>query len=172
MTDLIKKNWFRNTLFALFQPFIPPSGFIPIIIHEAAHWISAVIIGIPITEIKLGWHSLGPGVSIPLSTPPESLPFFFYSGGITSATIILLLYVFYWMRLYYNISSSTNWIMSIIILFSFVIQLYIGLLEGNYYQDYPNYMNNYNLIIFIFALALIHAIVFFLLGRYKKFKNK
>jgi hypothetical protein len=162
------KIWIRNTLFALFQPFVPPLGLFPLIIHEVAHWITAIVIGVPASEIKFGWHVMGPGISIPLSTSPESLPYFFYSGGISTAIIIVFLYIFYWMRIYYRNPSATNWIMSMFIFFSFTFQLYIGLLEGKYYQNYPEYINYSHLIIFLLATLMIHVIVFFFLGRHKK----
>ena len=167
-SKLKDRTWVRNIVFALFQPLIPPLGLFPTIIHEAAHWISALIIGVPISEIKIGWYILGPGVEIPTSTPTELLPYFFYSGGITASIVILLLYIFYWIRLYYRVNSSTNWILSMFILFSFAFQLYIGLLEGKYYHNYPAHLNDYPILLLMLIVFLIHVLIFFLLSKYKK----
>ena|SRR3972149_3288636 len=168
METSIHRTWIRNTLFVLFQPFLPPTGFFPMFIHEGAHWISALIIGVPISEIDFGWYGLGPGVAIPLSTPTKFLPFFFYSGGMTSAIMILFLYIFYWMRLSYHTPSLTHGVMGFIILFSFVLQLYIGLIEGRYYQDYPNHIYNSQLVLLTLVAIIFHTLIFFSLRYHSK----
>ncbi len=168
MSEVKERTWVRNTIFALSQPILPPTGILPTIIHEGAHWISALIIGIPSSEIKLGWYVLGPGVAIPLSTPPKYLPYFFYSGGLTSGTIVLILYVSYWIKKYQHIPSVTNWIMSMLTIWSVAIQLYFGFLEGRYQQSYPSHINQLQLLIFITVATLFHAALFYFISRYRR----
>jgi len=143
-------------------------GILPTIIHEAAHWLTAIIIGIPISEIKIGFYGINPGVSIPQSTPPQYLPYFFYSGGLTSGTLILLLYVFYWIKKYHNMPSTSVWLLSMFTVISITIQLYIGILEGSFYQTYPEHINQYYLILFVIVAIACHAIIFYFVSRHRK----
>ena len=168
MSRLKDRTWFRNTIFALVQPFLPPVGILPTIIHEAAHWLTAFFLGVPTSEIKIGLHGINPGITIPPSTPPEYLPYFFYSGGLTSGTILLILYLFYWTKIYYRNPSEANWIMSMFTVISITIQFYVGMLEGRYYQHYFSYINPFHLLMFIIATFVCHVVIFYLIGYFKK----
>ena len=168
MSEVKERTWVRNTLFATFQPFIPPLGLFPTIIHEGAHWLTAFFIGVPISEIKFGFHVINPWVSIPLSTPPEYLPYFFYSGGLTSGAALLILYAFYWSTKYFHNPSVTNWVMSLFTALSISIQLYLGILEGRYYQSYSAYINHFQLLMFIVAAFICHVAIFYFISRYRR----
>ena len=168
MAKLKDSQWFRNTILVLTQPFLPPLGILPTVIHEAAHWLTALIAGVPASEIKIGFHGINPGVTIPSTTPPQSLPYFFYSGGLTAGTILLFIYVFYWIKQYHRIPSATNWIMSLLTVFSITFQLYIGILEGRYHQLYPTYINLFHLLLFVIAAFACHAAIFYFISRYRR----
>jgi len=168
MSKLKNKLWLRNTIFILTQPFLPPTGILPIIIHEAAHWLTAVFIGVPTSDIKIGFYGINPGVEIPTSTPPEYVPFFFYSGGFTSGIFLLLLYFLYWVKIYRRNPSTTYWIMSMFITISVAIQFYIGVLEGKYYTYYGSHINQFQLLIFIIATSTFHVAVFYFVNHQKE----
>ena len=173
MSKLKQRMWIRNTFFALTQPFIPPSGILSIVFHEMAHWLTAFFIGVPISEIKIRFYLINPAVAIPKSIPPEYVPYFFYSGGITSGTILLIFYVFYWAKKYYHNPSATNWIMSVIIIFSAAIQIYFGILEGTYHESYGTHINTYYVLMICAIVFACHTAIFYFLNRWriKKFRN-
>ncbi len=168
MSNIKDRQWFRTTIFSLTQPFIPPAGILPTIVHEAAHWLTAFLLGVPISEIKFGFHGINPGVTIPTSTPPEVLPYFFFSGGFVSGTTLLMIYVFYWIKQYRRHPSSGNWIMSMCVVFSIAIQFYLGILEGRYYQAYPAHINSFQLLMYIIIAFACHVVIFYLMNRFRE----
>jgi hypothetical protein len=168
MPNIKGKQWLRITIFILVQPFVPPTGILPIIIHESAHWLTAFFSGVPISEIKFGFYGINPGVSIPSSVSPKVLPYFFYSGGLASGTVLFLIYVFYWVRQYRHLPSLDNWIMSMFTAFSIVIQVYSGILEGKYHEFYGAHISIFPFFLFIIAALSFHAGVFYSLSHFRK----
>ena len=154
--------WLRNIIFVLFQPLIPPVGILPTVIHEGAHYVAAIIAGVPISQIKVGWYGLGPGVSIPSSIPEKYWALFFYSGGLFSALVLLVIYFLYFLRLYSRHPTTTNWMMGAAVALSFYIQLSMGILEGIYHENYPLHLNDLWMIGGGLLAVAVHTLVFYL----------
>jgi len=168
MPNIKGRQWLRITIFILVQPFVPPTGILPIIIHESAHWLTAFFSGVPISEIKLVLIGINPAVSIPPSTPPEVLPYFYYSGGLASGTALLLIYVFYWVRQYRRLPSLGNWIMSMFTALSIVRQFYSSILEGKYHESYGAHISFFPSLLFIIAALSCHAVIFYSVSHFRK----
>ena len=136
MLPLKEKLWFRILLFTLVQPLLPPPGIIPTFLHEGAHWLTAVLLGVAPTEIKIGWYGVGPGVTVPEWFPLEYLPYFRYAGGLSAGIVVLILYIFVWMKLYKENPTRFNWGIGAAIIVSSAFQFALGYMEGNRFGDY------------------------------------
>jgi hypothetical protein len=136
----------NNLLHGLIEPLIWMGLFLgffigSVIIHAIGHITAALVKGVPIFDIKVGWWSgIGPAVTIPSSTPPDVLSFFRYAGGITSASVFFLSYILFWI---YSLRSEAalqwgnyRWGLGLFLLLWGIFQLYNGVLEGARFQVY------------------------------------
>jgi len=130
MPKITEESWFRIVFIALVQPVLPPCGLLPTFIHESTHWLTgkfvAFISGIPLSEVRFGFHGINPGITIPDSFPPEYLSYFFFSGGLTAGLLMLILYSYYFIKICMNNPTSFNHVISILILCSSSIHFYYG----------------------------------------------
>lgn len=142
---------------------------ITIIIHESAHFLTALIIGVPFSEIEIGWIGINPSVTIPIRFVDAPLCLFYYAGGFSAAFVLLCGYFLVWYRRYRNKPSFITWSYGAITMMSVGIQLGQGYLEGRFHAAYIYYagyasslFNVASIVVYgFFALAMISHFQFF-----------
>lgn len=151
-----------------------------IIIHEYAHVISALMIGVPLNEIELGWIGINPGVTLPSRFSSIPLDLFYYSGGFFTAFVLVCIYYLVWYRKYRNMPSFINWAYGAITMTFIGVQLGQGYLEGRFHSAYMFYADSlFNvgsiLVYGFFILAMLYHFKFFpiqkILGQKRKLKQ-
>jgi hypothetical protein len=177
MLSEIRKNKLKIT--CLFSYLIAIFIF-TIIIHESAHFLAALIIGVPFSEIKIKWIGINPSVTIPDRFFNIPLGLFYYAGGFTSAFVLLCGYFLVWYRRYRDKPSFMTWAYGAITMMSIGTQLGQCYLEGRFHAAYIFYadslLNVASLVVFgFFALAMLSHFKLFpttkLLGQNRKSKQ-
>lgn len=79
------------------------------VIHECGHAVAAILIGVPVGEIRFSLHGLVPMTSIPPRFATSNLTIFHYAGGFTSGLILIIVYFLYWYRRYQKNPTQMNW---------------------------------------------------------------
>jgi hypothetical protein len=105
------------------------------IIHEAGHIIAALALGVPFTEIKLGFYGINPLVTLPDRFASAPFTIQHYSCGFTAAIILLPIYLF-WFRRYRKNPTFLNWVLGLITIAAFGLQLGQGYIEGRFHAIY------------------------------------
>ena len=174
MISEIKKNKLEITylLTYLIGVFV-----LTIIIHEYAHVLTALIIGVPLNEIELGWIGINPGVTIPDSYSSVSLGLFYYSGGFFTAFVLVCIYYLVWYRKYRNMPSFINWAYGAITMTFIGVQLGQGYLEGRFHSAYMFYADSlFNvgsiLVYGIFIIAMLYHFQLFPIQKLLEQKRK
>lgn len=153
---------------------------IAIIIHESAHFLAALTIGVPFSEIEIGWIGYNPSVTIPDRFFDVPLGLFYYSGGFSAAFVLLCGYFLVWYRRYRNKPSFTTWAYGAITMMSIGTQLGQGYLEGRFHAAYIYYagslFNVASIVVYgFFALAMLSHFQFFpitkLMGQNRELKQ-
>jgi len=103
-----------------------------VIIHEAAHILTAMVLGVRFGELKLGFMGINPSVTLPEWFTGTRQTVVHYAGGLTVGTVLLLFYLLYWMRKYRRNPSFFTWSLGLITLMLAGIQLATGYLEYGY----------------------------------------
>lgn len=151
-----------------------------IIIHESAHFFTALVMGVPFSEIEIEWIRFNPSVTIPDRFFNAPLGLFYYAGGFTAAFVLLCGYFLVWYRRYINKPSFMTWAYGAITMMSIGTQLGQGYLEGRFHAAYISYadslFNVASLVVYgFFALAMFSHFKLFpttkLLGQYLKPKQ-
>jgi len=106
-----------------------------IIVHEAGHIIAALALGVPLTEIQLGFQGINPSVTLPDRFSNAPLTIQHYAGGFTAAIILMPIYLF-WFRRYRKNSTPLNWILGLITITAFGLQIGQGYIEGRFHVLY------------------------------------
>ncbi|UCE98083.1 MAG: hypothetical protein JSV74_01785 [Dehalococcoidia bacterium] len=137
-----------------------------IIIHEFAHFLTALTIGVPFSEIEIGWIGYNPGVTIPDRFFNVPLDLFYYSGGFSAAFVLLCGYFLVWYKRYRDNPSFMTWAYSAITMTFIGMQLGQGYLEGRFHAAYIFYadslFNAASLVVYgLFALAMFSHFQFF-----------
>lgn len=135
-----------------------------IIIHESAHFLAALIIGVPFSEIEIEWIGSNPGVTIPDRFFNVPLDLFYYAGGFTAALVLLCGYFLVWYRSYRNKPSFMTWAYGAITMMSIGTQLGQGFLEGRFHAAYIFYADS------LFNVASVVVYGFFALAMFSHFK--
>ncbi len=78
------------------------------VIHEAGHAVAALLLGVPISEIKIGFYGISPSVTIPERFGTMNLAPVHYAGGFGSGFALLILYTFLFLR-YLKKPSFLHW---------------------------------------------------------------
>jgi len=107
-----------------------------VIIHEAAHILTAVVLGVSFNELKLGFMGINPSVTLPEWFTGMRQTIVHYAGGLTVGTIFLIFYLGYWMRKYRRNPSFFNWSLGAVTLMLSAMQFATGYLEGRYHTAY------------------------------------
>ena len=108
-------------------------------IHELGHAITAIVLGIPITELTFGWYGLGPGVALPEYFPVEYLPYFRYAGGTMAGVGFMFTYIFWLIRQRCSVTdqyAKAKWWIQGFVLFWGIFGFYQGYIEGAYFERY------------------------------------
>jgi len=135
-----------------------------IIIHESAHILAALTIGVPFSEIEIGWIGINPGVTIPDRFFNVPLSLFYYVGGFSTAFVLLCGYFLVWYRRYRNKPSFMTWAFGAITMMSIGMQLGQGYLEGRFHTAYIFYADS------LFNVASIVVYGFFALAMFSHFQ--
>lgn len=109
---------------------------VAIILHEAAHILVALGIGVAPGEIGFGFYHLSPTVWISKPLPERELLLLYYSGGMASGTVMLALYLFWCMRRYRCSPTPHNWARGLACVAMSIGQLVNGIVEGAFHQFY------------------------------------
>jgi len=107
-----------------------------VIIHEAAHIMTAMVLGVRFGELKLGFMGINPSVTLPEWFTGTRQTVVHYAGGLTVGVVFLLFYLFYWVRKYRRDPGFFTWSMGAITLMLAAIQFATGYLEGRYHTAY------------------------------------
>ena len=145
-----------------------------IVIHEAAHVLAAVALGVPFAEIELGLYGINPSVTLPERFTGTPLTVFHYAGGLTAAVILLSVYLFYWLRRYRRKPSFLNWSMGLATILFVSMQLAQGYLEGRFHAAYIFFAGSlFNpLYVLLYAWAISATFIHFSLCRISKMKKE
>jgi len=111
-----------------------------VIIHEAAHILTAMAFGVRFGELKLGFMGINPSITLPEWFTGTRQTVVHYAGGLTAGTVLgtvlLLFYLLYWMRKYRRNPNFFTWSLGLITLMMAAIQFATGYLEGRYHTAY------------------------------------
>jgi len=144
------------------------------IIHESAHFLAALAIGVPFNEIEVGFIGINPSITIPERFTSTDLTVYHYAGGLTAAMFLLCLYLLYWLRRYRRKPSLLNWFMGLVTILAVSMQLTQGYLEGRFHSAYVYYASSLfdPLDILYFILTVSAILIHFTLCPMPKIKRK
>jgi len=127
------------------------------LIHEAAHFGAALVIGVPFSEIEIGFYGINPSVTIPGRFAGSNLSIFHYAGGLTPAVILISIYLLYWYRRFKREPSLLDWFMGLITITVAGFQIAQGYNEGRFHAAYIHYAGSlFNILhINIYVLLII-----------------
>jgi len=111
-------------------------AFIVVIIHEAAHILAAMALGVRFVELQLGFMGINPSVTLPGWFTGTRQTVVHYAGGLTAGMALLLFYLGYWMRKYRWNPTFFSWSLGLITLLLAAMQFATGYLEGRYHAAY------------------------------------
>ncbi len=129
------------------------------VIHEGAHAISALILGVPVSEITIRSYGINPAVVIPERFINSNLTLYYWSGGITAGVSFLAVYFLVWFRKFQRTPSISNSMLGLITFVVATVQLAQGYFEGRFHHAYivssGSMFNPLNNIIYIIVIASI-----------------
>ncbi len=143
------------------------------IIHEAAHFIAALAIGVPLNEIKLGLIKGNPGITLPDRFSSAPLAIVHYAGGFSAAAVLISIYFILWFRRHRLQPSRLVWVLGFITLGLTGEEIGNAVVEGRFHAAYIYYVNSPfsvgNILIVLFAIlgCILHLLIFEL-SKYKK----
>lgn len=170
----IRKNKLKTAYFFVYLIVYLIAVFIGvIIIHESAHFLAALAIGVPFNEIKVGLIGNNPGVTIPDRFNNAPLGIFHYAGGFSAALVLSGVYFLIWYRRYRKKPSFMTWAYGAITMMAIGIQLGQGYVEGRFHAAYMFYASSLFSVTSILeygvvALAMYFHFQFFPIARIKK----
>ena len=110
--------------------------FVMVVIHETAHILSAMVLGVRFVELQPGFLGMNPSVTLPEWFTGTRHTIVYYAGGLTSGTALLLFYLCYWIRKYWRHPTFFHWSLGLVTLMLAAIQFAFGYLEGRYHGAY------------------------------------
>jgi len=111
-------------------------AFIGVIIHETAHILSAMVLGVRFVELKTGFMGINPSVTLPEWFTGTRQTVVHYAGGLTAGITLLLFYLCYWIQKYRRNPGFFIWSLGLITLMLSAMQFASGYLEGRYHAAY------------------------------------
>ena len=110
--------------------------FVVVIMHETAHILSAMALGVRLIELQPGFMGINPSVSLPEWFTGTRRAIVYYAGGLTTGMALLSFYLCYWMRKYWRHSTFFIWSLGLVTLMFAAVQFAFGYLEGCYHGAY------------------------------------
>jgi hypothetical protein len=110
--------------------------FIVMIIHETAHILAAMTLGVRFVELQLGFMGINPSVTLPEWFTGTRQTVVHYAGGLIAGITLLLFYLGYWMRKYRRNPNFFYWSMALVTFMVASVQFAFGYLEGRYHGAY------------------------------------
>lgn len=129
------------------------------IVHEAAHFVAALFIGVPFSEIEIGFYGINPSMTIPERFAGSNLSVLHYAGGLTPAVILISVYLLYWYRRFRRVPSKINWLMGLITITIAGFQLSQGYNEGRFHAAYIYYTGSFFNVLYIPIILLVIAAI-------------
>jgi len=147
---------------------------VAIVVHEAAHVIAALILGVPFNEIEIGFYGISPSVNIPERFINSNLTLYHWGGGITASILLLSTYFLLWFRRYRRTPSPMNSMLGLITIVLACFQLSQGYIEGRFHHAYITLAGSIdNPLNLIYLFAVIASIfIHFTLFPMSKIKEK
>jgi len=107
-----------------------------VVLHESAHILAAMALGVRFGELKLGFMGINPSVTLPEWFTGTKQTVVHYAGGLTAGAVFLLFYLMYWMRRYRHNPNFFIWSLGAVTLMLSAMQFATGYLEGRYHTAY------------------------------------
>lgn len=107
-----------------------------VVIHETAHILSAMVLGVRFVELQPGFMGINPSVTLPEWFIGTRRTIVYYAGGLTAGMALLLFYLCYWLRKYWHNPNFFNWLLGLITFMLAAVQFASGYLEGRYHGAY------------------------------------
>ncbi|MFC1910319.1 hypothetical protein ACFLXC_03365 [Chloroflexota bacterium] len=85
-----------------------------VVIHEAAHILTAMSCGVRLSELKVGFMGINPSIRLPPWFTGGGQTSVHYAGGLASGAALLLLHLFYWMPAYRRNPTFLFWSLGLI----------------------------------------------------------
>ncbi|MBM3174227.1 MAG: hypothetical protein FJZ93_00665 [Chloroflexi bacterium] len=105
-------------------------------VHEAAHVLAVLALGVPVSELKFGFYGIHPSITLPEHLAGTQQAIVYYAGGLTTGIILLVLYLCYFRRRYRAAPSMFRWLLGLVTVIFAGMQLAMGYLEGCYHHVY------------------------------------
>lgn len=110
--------------------------FAVVIIHEAAHILSAMALGVRFVELQPGFMGINPSVTLPEWFAGTCRTIVYYAGGLTAGMVLLLFCLCYWMPKYWHNPTFFHWLLGVVTFMLAAVQFAFGYLEGRYHGAY------------------------------------
>ncbi len=107
-----------------------------VLAHEAAHILAALALGVPFSELQLGFLGVNPSVTLPEWLTGTPLAIVRYAGGLAAGVGLLLFYLLHWVRRYRRSPSCLRWALGAVTIVFAALQFATGYLEGRYHAAY------------------------------------
>jgi len=107
-----------------------------VVIHETAHILTAMVLGVRFVELQLGFMGINPSVTLPDWFTGTHRTIVYYSGGLTAGMVLLIFYLCYWMLKYWCNPTFFHWSLGLVTLMFAAVQFAFGYLEGHYHGAY------------------------------------
>ena len=107
-----------------------------VILHEAAHIVAALALGVHFDELQLGFLGINPSVTLPQWFTGTPRTIVCYAGGLASGVGLLLFYLPYWARKYRSGPSFFRWSVGAVAIMFGAMEFATGYLEGRYHAAY------------------------------------
>ncbi|MFO7772502.1 MAG: hypothetical protein R6V59_00905 [Dehalococcoidia bacterium] len=107
-----------------------------VLIHEAAHVVAALTLGVPFDELRFGFLGINPSVTLPEWFTGTPRTVVHYAGGLTAGAGLLFYDLLYWVRRYRRSPYVFGWFLGAVTSVFAAMQFATGYLEGRYHGAY------------------------------------